>query len=349
MTSSPRIDSLSIEDIENLYHVKPNGKDYDMLDIAHPNSCYFSDAHDKLNGRIPNQREQNSEIIGKITHPTNGLLEQTIYAQASLMDEVIKIGFQMERESVEDLTDLADCCASQMYKATLSKSAFLPAIPVAVWLAAGGVTTVLTTLGLVNNFGPSIDKGVINNAARAGEDLQAVNEDYPKLVSQVVTMIKNISFVKDLGDQAMHSNLTAETATKESIEAATALLEKYKKATQLLSQYIPTYISLLSAEQPDDDSGDFMTVLKKVYHTIAPTSIKTAISALQTLQDSLAKSGEAITAYEHGLQSFLEQNKNAIEDMIAKQTEDSKLPTHAPVKDNSPKSLTDITSLINSK
>lgn len=341
MTETPRVDSLSIKDIENLYQVKPNGEDYDMFDIAHPKSCYFSDAHDKLNGRIPNQREQNSEIIGKITHQTNGLLEQTIYAQAALMDEVIKIGFQMERENIEDLTDLADCCAGQMYQTTLTKSAFLPAIPVGVWLAAGGVGTVLTTLGLVNNFGPSIDKGVINNASRAVEDLQAVNEDYPNLVSQVVTMIKNISFVKDLGDKAMHSNLTAETATKESIEAATDLLEKYKKATQLLSQYIPSYISLLSAEQPNDDSGDFMTVLKKVYHAISPTSIKTAIAALQTLQDSLSKSGEAITAYEHGLQGFLEQNKDAIEDMLAKQPD---LPAKSPKSKS--KELTDITSLL---
>jgi hypothetical protein len=116
--TNPRYDTKSMSDIEILYHIKPNGKDDDVLDKAHPKSVIIAPAYDRVNGLVENLKEQHDIMCGIALKPNNGLLTQHRYVEAhrDLLNEVIKVAFMLDKNDENELMVLADSCAERLVK-----------------------------------------------------------------------------------------------------------------------------------------------------------------------------------------------------------------------------------------
>lgn len=376
--TDPRYSSNDLSDAAILYGVKPNG-DQDILDEAHPKTVVIAPSHDKMNGIVENLRECQNVMVGVALKPTNGLLTQHIYAKASqeLFDEVVKVGFMLDKDGQNDLMDLADKCAENFSSAAnLVKTAWtFKELGSAVGIGGAGVAGVLAGLGpvgwgvmagglvvmgLVNHFGGMIDQGVIKNCDRAVSELQdIVNENHSDMQStygQIGAMVKNISYVKTLGTKAASTKLGPSTANPETIAQFKELVDDYKTACQTLGEYIPGWIELLKsnmAMSSGERSYDVTAIFKKVWQTIYPDEVTDAITALQTLEESLVASSQSIDKFKNSMESYLDKNKTdiiqSIEGAVNKHRETRSPADHWQNEGTAPNSGTDIESQINSK
>lgn len=377
--TDPRYSSNDLSDAAILYGIKPNG-DQDILDEAHPKTVIISPAHDKMNGVIENLKERQNIMVGVALKPNNGLLTQHIYAKASqeLFDEVVKIGFLLDKDNQNDLMKLADICAENLSakSSKMIKNAWtFKELGTAVGIGGAGVAGVLTSLGpvgwglmagglvvmgLVNHFGGMIDQGVVKNCERAISELQdIVDENHPDMKNtygQITAMIKNISYVKALGTQAASNSLGPSTANQENIAKFKVLIEDYKTACQTLAEYIPGWIDLLKASTAmaaGEKSSDVMAILKKVWQTVYPDEVQDSLTALQTLQESLAASSQSIDKFKTSMESYLDKNKSdiiqSIEGAVNKHRETQSPADHWQNEANTPSENTDIESQIKSK
>lgn len=318
--TNPRNDSQDLSAIELLYGVKPNPEEKkDILDQAHPKPVIISPAHDKVNGLVENLKERQNVMVGIATKPNNGMLTNHIYAQANeLLDELLKLGCFLDNKNDLELMKLADSCSER-----LSKKAF-------VFLGIGALgwaaITALTATYLSNNFGGMIDQGVNKNAERAVVELNDLLTDffeadkYKGIHLQVTEMIKNINYVRNLGNKASVLSLPkpsldniTDASHNETYKKAQELLDEYAEACQTLGEYMPVYIELLK-NNVDTDSADpnWWAAVKSVYHLVMPTEIKDAITAMETLQNSLLASSAEIAKRKTAIQSYVENNKQDI-------------------------------------
>lgn len=145
LEQNPRNDSLDISAIEALYGTKakpPKGMEYEfnIMEIAHPNSVVVSPSYDKLNGLVENEIERQN-INMHIVHKTpDGLQTQRKYAEKQLVLSLVRLGNHLDNQGADDLRSLADFCLMQIGEKTLKKTAigFLaPAVAIAAIL--GGV------------------------------------------------------------------------------------------------------------------------------------------------------------------------------------------------------------------
>lgn len=121
--NNPRAASDTEETIKMLYNVRPNGEDDDILDQAHPEPVVIAPSYDRLNGLVENLKERQNVMVGVARKPTNGVLVGRKYAaaQQELLNELIQLGFEMERKDQDELRSLADTCALELVKEAESK------------------------------------------------------------------------------------------------------------------------------------------------------------------------------------------------------------------------------------
>lgn len=123
--SYARLGSDSIETIETLYGVKPEGTyEYEdnIAEVAHPHSVIIAPSYDKINGLVENINER-SEIMQNIADKrTDGKLTNYKYAKKDLILQLVKIANDMDNKDFEKLAALADGCVEKLGM----KSKFLP-------------------------------------------------------------------------------------------------------------------------------------------------------------------------------------------------------------------------------
>jgi hypothetical protein len=131
LEANPRWDSLDISAIEALYGVKPNlPKDnqyeHNIMEDAHPNSVIMSPAHDKLNGLVENNNEQQNILLHIVQKTPDGLSTQRKYARQDLLLALVRIGNDLDNRNQDELRKLADTCLEQT--STMKKVAFWPIV-----------------------------------------------------------------------------------------------------------------------------------------------------------------------------------------------------------------------------
>lgn len=319
--TNPRYDSHDISAIEMLYGVKPNGKDEKhIMEQAHPDSAVVAPAHDKVNGLVENELERQDIMVGIARKPTTGNLGAKRYVQAKedLLNEVVKIGFLLDRENQEDLMVLADQCSERIVK-----EAALPAIGLAGWAIVSAVITALSVGGYAAYKGnhPDSQGFVVDLDKALVEVLDALDMDdrtwdvgdYPELQSVLGPFVSNLQKLKRIyGDFEVHRQdiirtllqfqSESDVATKRKIviqnakdlvgsakyEKIVKTMDSLKEAGQAVQEAIP-----MAAEQfmgargkYDKDSGSF-SGLKDMYYGVVQSDAEDAADALQVLASSI--------------------------------------------------------------
>lgn len=190
--TNPRFDSQTLSDIEILYGVKAKGEDdKHILDQAHPDTVVISPAHDKMNGVVENLQERHNVMVDIATKPNRGIHTHNIYAKAynDLLNELVKTAFLLDRESEEQLMNLADECSNKLTKTA--------AIPLIVYPILVGVGTLAGALYTSNN---PASQGLKQDTEMALKQINEAAEKYPQLSSfldPVTSTIQKMSIMYD--------------------------------------------------------------------------------------------------------------------------------------------------------
>lgn len=297
--TNQRFDSLSDDDIRSLYDVKPNGEEKHILDQAHPESVYVAPAYDKMNGLVENLFERQDIIAWIATKPNDGKHTQKRYVKANqdLTMALLNTAFLLDRTGDNELMKLADSCAER-----LTKQAIAPLV------IAGLAVAALAVVGLVNNFGGMVDSGVLVNCERTIEELNDLidENELPGKEDDIRSLITDIEYVKSQNEELLSFNIDVgegESTVKAEIERGKDLLKNYTKGVQLLSKRIDYIMSTAKAQEesggaPDwwtRNLGDWAVSVKKLWYTWWGSDIGDALTALDTLKDSLSKSISSMT------------------------------------------------------
>jgi len=344
-----KYEGVDIEAIEMLYGVKPNGKDEKhIVEQAHPEPVIVAPAYDRVHGRIENQLEQQDMIANIALKPNDGKLVQRRYVVAynELLDELLTLGFMLDKKGYQDLMKLADSCAGRLSDKEITKVAWTWS-DFGDFLVAGGITggvgalvgTLATTgwgiaaagaivgvMLIVNNFSDHIDRGVTENCDSVISNLQRVldeDEEGKGLDEEIQGMIDNIAFVRDIGLKAMETFLNMES--KDDINKGAIITKKYSSAIRILLKEIPAWNRLLtkSSNIRGADRGsevgilsDMWNVFERGYDFMVTSDIEKAIKSLNTLKDSLIKSKKSLEDLYKASKEAVQSNKENIEELV---------------------------------
>jgi cell division septation protein DedD len=119
--TNPRFDSLSIEDIANLYGKKPDMPEdmkyeRNIIEDAHPERVVMFRSHDKVNSLVENDQERQNIIINMIRKMPNGNLANKKYAESELALSLVRLAIDMDNKNKDEFRVLADTCMKQLQK-----------------------------------------------------------------------------------------------------------------------------------------------------------------------------------------------------------------------------------------
>lgn len=132
-----RADSLSIEDIEKLYNVKPNKSDKrNIIEEAHPDTVIVAPSHDKLNALVENENQRQDITLHILNKIPNGNMTHHKYAAAQLEISLIRAANCLDEN--QELKNLAKVCLAQV-KPDINKKAALPVLAYAIPAVLGAL------------------------------------------------------------------------------------------------------------------------------------------------------------------------------------------------------------------
>lgn len=167
--SPTRVEKETSEDyrekIKALYglDIKLNDSNKSIIEQAHPETVVVAPAYDRMNAVVENIQERHNVMTGIALKPNNGNLTQHRYAKKQLLDELIRLGFNLDNEGEEELAKQATIIAAEFAEEKpIKKEA--AAITTAIALGIGAVAA----WGFVkNNFLGYVDQGVKRDTERA--------------------------------------------------------------------------------------------------------------------------------------------------------------------------------------
>lgn len=338
---NPRYDSLDLEAIQMLYGVKPNGDEKHIVEQAHPQPALVAPAYDKVNGLVENQLEQQNLMHQIVTKPNHGkhVQERYVKAHQELINEVVKIGFMLDHKNEEQLMRFADTCAEALVNKPLLKKAdtftdILGQVSSILGPAAAGIITgvafssgpigiavgagLLGAVAAVNHFG-YVDKGALGNAQTAAEELKDIIKDKDEGVGLESKIQEMITLVNDfISKNQAASQMIVED--EEDIKNAEKVIEEYSDVGKKLLSNIPSWINLLEAAREKDKENYHssflgpLTFLRDMAEFVWTPDTTDAIKALETLQESIQESVNAIKRLNKTVKDQLEKAKKAKED-----------------------------------
>jgi hypothetical protein len=99
--------------IKALYNVDMEDVE-DIIEKAHPNKVIIAPSYDKLNGLIENINERHDVMVGITNKIPNGTLTNHKYAQTELLNELIRLGYDLDNQGFEKIAIMADDCAVKL-------------------------------------------------------------------------------------------------------------------------------------------------------------------------------------------------------------------------------------------
>ena len=175
-------DSDYAEKIKALYgiDIKLNDSNKEIIEQAHPESVIIAPSYDKLNALVENINERHNVMVGIVNKTPNGNLTQHRYASKDLLDELIRLGFDLDNAGEDSLSKTADECAlllAQEEEKKIKKNAFnWFAIIKAVPYLLKGVAAVSTIAAIKTNIVGRISQGVKPDAENAQTALVQLKE-----------------------------------------------------------------------------------------------------------------------------------------------------------------------------
>ncbi len=295
--SDSKTDKKELSTIEALYGVRaPGESDKNIIEQAHPDPIIIAPAYDKINGLVENVKERHDIMCWIATKPTNGYLTQKAYVAAhkNLLDELIKVGFLLDRNNKNELMSLADSCSER-----LTKTAFFPPLLLA-GLVASGIGVLYTAIS--QNM--HLSQGVVQDSEKALTELQEVfstYSDHPELKTELANLINKIELLKEAGKKISMIELhpVTQSQTNNAVAGFIALQEKKDHAAldlisgfsigcsemaKLLNEYIP--VLKLKSQQFEGAHTDWWEPIRRTYRTVIPSDIEDAIGALEALKQS---------------------------------------------------------------
>lgn len=354
--TNPRYDTHTLSDIEILYGVQPNGKDDDILDKAHPTPLIIAPAYDRVNGLVENLKERHNIMVGIVQKPNNGLLTQHRYIEArqNLLNEVIKVGFLLDRNDEQELMVLADTCSDRIVKTALVPLAIAGIIAGIIALTAGGAA-------MYTSNNPK-SQGIKQDALRTLTELEEAFNDYSQLKAPLEPVTENVRNLAELADafisyndQIVSSLLRVSSATtpeaKRSAIAQNAanlfksgkdkdilnVLQKFKEVCDAITAAAPEAIHYLMKAKDKYETGDsqIWRSMKDLWQdNVLNSDSEDAAKMLAVLAKSVTGVSGSITEQISKLNTLREQVGQ-----VAETSTDSKPVEITPEKPAKPKSV----------
>ncbi len=191
-SNNPRYDSQDLSALEMLYGVKPNGKDEKhIMEQAHPDPMIIAPAYDRINGLVENELERQNMSVFIATKPTSGSLTGQRYVKAhqELTNEVIKLGFFLDKNNEEELMSLADSCTE-----VLTKEAF-------VWIIGAVAAALALVKGIAYLEDNPESKNLATDIKMAKEELSDAQSQYPKLMSMLSPFLERLNLLEQANSE----------------------------------------------------------------------------------------------------------------------------------------------------
>lgn len=300
-----------LSNIELLYGLKP--KDWkDILDEAHPESVVISPAYNEVDGLVENLKQRHKIMEDIAYRKPAGNFKQYFYtteaekvskAYNDLLQETIKIGYQLDLNNEDELAAFADNCSEQ-----LTKEAAWPVVA----LIVGAVAALGYLVYSTNN--PS-SQGVRSDTKRALTEIEEIRADYPDVAKNLQSLKENLelllkrseSFIS-YNDKIINSLLTISGTSKEEKKKAIAEnasqfigkggneiianFEDFKEECKIVAGMIPISISYLNRakEQSEESSNNTWYQVKKFFQSyVYNSNFEDLIKVLGNLQESMSK------------------------------------------------------------
>lgn len=251
-------DSDYAEKIKALYgiDIKLNDSNKNIIEQAHPESVIVAPSYDKLNALVENINERHNVMVGIVNKPPNGNLTQHRYASKDLLDELIRLGFDLDNAGEDSLSKTADECAlllAQEEEKKIKKNAFnwFNVIKAAPYLLRG-IAAVSAIAGIKTNIIGRISQGVKPDAENAltalnklKESVSAVNHGKINGWIEGILYIQNNSIRAEqiLGnsDNQNITDVTDESSAKSKIKGSAEEIEflnEYAKMAKAVASRI---------------------------------------------------------------------------------------------------------------
>lgn len=251
-------DSDYAETIKALYGVdiKLNDSNKEIIEQAHPESVIIAPSYDKLNALVENINERHNVMVGIVNKTPNGNLTQHRYASKNLLDELIRLGFDLDNAGEDSLSKTADECAlllAQEEEKKIKKNAFnwFAVIKAAPYLLRG-IAAVSAIAGIKTNIIGRISQGVKPDAENAltalnklKESVSAVNHGKINGWIEGILYIQNNSIRAEqiLGnsDNQNITDVTDESSAKSKIKGSAEEIEflnEYAKMAKAVASRI---------------------------------------------------------------------------------------------------------------
>lgn len=302
--TNPRLDSMSLKDIELLY---PAPSEESIIDQAHPDLVVISPAYDKINGLVENEKQRQAIDIYNVLKgsPWGGPTQHKL-AKKDLLLELTKIANFMDSKNNLELTSLADECIEDL---AIKKEAAIPLIVAGLSLAA-----VLGYGIFINKSLPS-DQGIKNNCQKAIDELEDLTEDHQwtqwfhqnvndtvksqlsdlkyrlEELKQIAEQYNNLepSFtMRKVSDLAQLKDAGAKAGFLSNIKVVDSYLSKIKEVLPLISNCLDGLKWSAEHTNTEEDSAWWST-LTKLWRTVSSDDIEDATRYLKTLQESCKK------------------------------------------------------------
>ena len=188
---NPRDNAMSAEEFAELYGLKPEtyekmDYDYNMSEIAHPDSLIVSPSYDPANGLVGNVNENHSRNLHVVNKEPRGILDGHISCRADLILTLTKVANHLDSINNEELRVLADTCLYQISNKDRSINDIIMRKNAVGWVIPT-VKAVSTLIGLwqgsslLQKILPKTDSGMnssFNNLIKEIDNVKQSNTNY---------------------------------------------------------------------------------------------------------------------------------------------------------------------------
>jgi hypothetical protein len=328
-----------LANIEGLYGIKidTNDSDKDLIDQAHPDYVIPTMSYDKVNSLIENIWQRNDIMKGLVNKPVTGGEFRHIYAQ-SLLDDLIKIGYDAENENNDEIRALADSCSERLVKGFEKEAQWAallkwsPKIILGLASIVGFDLIKDRTAGLVSN-------GIVPDIDRALENLTKLHElAYPDGKQEASKWIAALSGYKKLTGRALEIMSRPSTHPEDvnspeginwALEHANNIegnqeeikyVHDYIKASKNLLTHIPAAVERIKSIQVQKEHsswGEWVDNIKSLWHAATGDVATDSALSLEALGTSISNTIKVYVETIPEAKAKAEEHKESLSDTLS--------------------------------
>jgi len=240
-------DSDYAEKIKALYgiDIKLNDSNKEIIEQAHPESVIIAPSYDKLNALVENINERHNVMVGIVNKTPNGNLTQHRYASKDLLDELIRLGFDMDNAGEDSLSKTADECAlllAQEEEKKIKKNASWWTVLKWAPKLITGIAGVSVIASIKTQLLGHITQGVKPDAEKSKQALIKLKESVSAVnYGKINSWIKDINYIminSSRAEQIIGRNENQDITGISDEESARSKIIGSSEELEFLSEYI---------------------------------------------------------------------------------------------------------------